>query len=128
MRKSKSLCATCFNYIGCSWHENFTPRDDWEAYPTVIPDYTGDYESFCVTKCPDYKTRNKSFKDFEHVTVAEIAEALKIDIRTAFRYARRDELNNLARRQGYEVKTVKKGAYKSYYMRKYKNENLTKNV
>ena len=120
MRKSKSLCATCFNYIDCPWHEDFTPRDDWEAYPTVIYDYNGNYESYCVTKCPDYKTRDKSFKNFERVTVAEIAKVLKINARTVFRYAQRDELNVLGRQHGYEIIAVKKSAYKSYYMRELK--------
>lgn len=118
MEKSKSLCSTCFNYVGCPWHEDFEARDDWEAVATIVHDSgTGDYESFRVIRCPDYKARPKMFKRFERVTLAEVADVLNVTRGTVYNYARNNTLARHADEHGYEIKARKNGRYKSYYLK-----------
>ena len=125
MKKSKSLCSTCFNYVGCPWHEDFEARDDWEAVATIVHDNgVGDYESFRVIRCPDYKERPKMFKRFERVTLAfervtlaEVANILNVTRGTVYNYARNNTLARHADEQGYEIKARKNGRYKSYYLK-----------
>lgn len=114
----KSLCSTCFNYVGCSWHEDFEARDDWEAVATIVHDSgTGDYESFCVIRCPDYKPRPKMFKRFERVTIAEVADVLNVTRGTVYNYARHNTLAGHVGEHGYEIKARKNGRYKVYYLK-----------
>lgn len=118
MRKSKSLCSTCFNYVGCPWHEDFEARDDWEAVATIVHDSAvHDYESFRVIRCPDYKPRPKLFKRFERVTLAEVANVLNVTRGTVYNYARNNTLARYADEHGYEIKARKNGRYKSYYLK-----------
>lgn len=122
----KSLCSTCFNYVGCPWHEEFEARDDWEAVATIVHDSgTGDYESFRVIRCPDYKARPKMFKrfervtlaEFERVTLAEVADVLNVTRGTVYNYARNNTLARHVGEHGYEIKARKNGRYKSYYLK-----------
>lgn len=118
MEKSKSLCSTCFNYVGCPWHEEFEARDDWKAVATIVHDSgTGDYESFRVIRCPDYKARPKMFKRFERVTLAEVADVLNVTRGTVYNYARHNTLARHVDEHGYEIKARKNGRYKSYYLK-----------
>lgn len=128
MEKSKSLCATCFNYIACPWHEDFTPRDDWRAVATIVHDSGGDYESYRVISCPAYKARPKTFKRFERVTLAEVAEVLKVSRVTVYNYASHGTLLRHADEHGYVIKMCKNGKYKAYYLKEKENENNAKNV
>lgn len=109
----KSLCSTCFNYVGCPWHEDFEARDDWEAVATILHDY----ESFRVIRCPDYKPRPKLFKRFERVTLAEVANVLNVTRGTAYNYARNNTLARHVGEHGYEIKARKNGRYRSYYLK-----------
>lgn len=114
----KSLCSTCFNYVGCPWHEDFEARDDWEAVATIVHDSgTGDYESFRVIHCPDYKARPKLFKRFERVTLAEVADVLNVTRVTVYNYARHNTLARHVGEHGYEIKARKNGRYKSYFLK-----------
>lgn len=83
----QSLCQTCYNYIGCPWHENFTPRDDWEATPTKVKMCDSPLiicDSFLVEKCPDYKRRD--VQGVQVVTIQNIADMLGVSWRTAMRW------------------------------------------
>lgn len=118
MKKSKSLCSTCFNYAGCPWHEDFEARDDWEAVATIVHDTgAGDYESFRVIRCPGYKARPKLFKRFERVTLAEVADVLNVTRGTVYNYARHNTLARHAGEHGYEIKACKNGRYKAYFLK-----------
>lgn len=114
----KSLCSTCFNYVGCPWHEDFEARDDWEAVATIVHDSgTGDFESFRVIRCPDYKARPKLFKRFERVTLAEVTGILNVTRGTVYNYVRYNTLARHVDEHGYEIKVRKNGRYKSYYLK-----------
>lgn len=128
MKNSKSLCATCFNYVDCSWHESFEARDDWKAVATIVHDSGGDYESFRVIRCPDYKERPKTFKRFERVTLAEVAEILNVTRGSVYNYARHGTLECHVSEHGYVIKARKNGRYKVYYLKVKENENNAKNV
>lgn len=113
----KSLCSTCFNYAGCPWHEDFEARDDWKAVATIVHDSGGDYGSYRVIRCPDYKARPKLFKRFERVTLAEVADVLNVTRGTVYYYARHNTLVRHVNEHGYEIKARKNGRYKAYYLK-----------
>jgi hypothetical protein len=39
---------------GCTWSKNGKPVDGWEATPTIIRDYIGDFPSYKITYCPEF--------------------------------------------------------------------------
>lgn len=119
MRTKQSLCQTCFNF-DCSWHESFTPREDWEAIPTVIKEHgICEYyvDSYCVKRCPAYRKRDNA----AHIGARDVCEALGISASTFYRYARNGFIAEYAKARGFSITWKQGGKYKKCYMVK-KNE------
>lgn len=57
--KKNTLCWDCAKNGGlCSWSENFTPVEGWEAVPTKIQAYghaDGVIDSYKVISCPEFE-------------------------------------------------------------------------
>ena len=53
--ENEQLCWKCKKACGgCSWSDNLTPVDGWDATPTIVKDSMGDFESFKIKKCPEF--------------------------------------------------------------------------
>ena len=89
-KKNGSLCQTCFNFE-CSWHNDFTPRDDWYAKAHTYNDAGRVVESYEVIKCPGYRARNGKYP----VKLSTVAQILGVSIRTVYRYIESGYINTL---------------------------------
>lgn len=64
-QKKETLCWKCAKNCGrCSWSENFTPVENWEAIPTKIKDYynRGHIDSYKVISCPEFELSERYHK------------------------------------------------------------------
>ena len=80
-KTKESLCATCMN-IDCSWHEWFEPVEGWTATPTIIKDKVRPMQSYQVTACPLYKTREQGIS---YITLKQIEKITCINKSTVRR-------------------------------------------
>lgn len=113
-KKNATLCQTCYNF-DCSWHNDFTPRNDWQAIPHTYNDAGCVVESYEVIKCPGYRARNDKYP----VKLSTIAQILGVSIRTAHRYIESGYINTIfilkyGLQLASEVEEGKK--YKTYYL------------
>lgn len=113
-KKNASLCQTCFNF-DCSWHNDFTPRDDWRAIASAYNDAGHVVESYEVIKCPGYRARNGKYP----VKLSTVAQILGVSIRTVHRYIESGYINTFfILKYGLQlVGELEEGKkYKSYYL------------
>lgn len=113
-KKNGSLCQTCFNF-DCSWHNDFTPRDDWRAIARTYNDAGHVIESYEVIKCPGYRARNGKYQ----VKLSTVAQILGVSIRTVHRYIESGYINTLfTLKYGLQlVGELEEGKkYKTYYL------------
>lgn len=113
-KKNASLCQTCFNF-DCSWHNDFTPRDDWRAIARTYNDAGRVVESYEVIKCPGYRARNGKYP----VKLSTVAQILGVSIRTVHRYIESGYINTFfILKYGLQlVGVVEEGKkYKTYYL------------
>lgn len=113
-KKNASLCQTCFNF-DCSWHNDFTPRDDWRAIAHTYNDAGRVVESYEVIKCPGYRARNGKYP----VKLSTVAQILGVSIRTVQRYIESGYINTFfILKYGLQlVGEVEEGnKYKTYYL------------
>ena len=70
-----TLCWDCKNATGsCSWSEDLKPIKGWKATPTLIKSHNGDYPSYIIFECPEFKRDAycnglKRYKENENDTV-----------------------------------------------------------
>lgn len=113
-KKNGSLCQTCFNF-DCSWHNDFTPRDDWRAIAHTYNDAGCVVESYEVIKCPGYRARNGKYP----VKLSAVAQIVGVSIRTVHRYIESGYINTFfILKYGLQlVGEVEEGnKYKTYYL------------
>lgn len=113
-KKNASLCQTCFNF-DCSWHNDFTPRDDWRAIARTYNDAGRVVESYEVIKCPGYRARNGKYP----VKLSTVAQIVGVSIRTVHRYIESGYINTFfILKYGLQlVGVVEEGKkYKTYYL------------
>ena len=113
-KKNASLCQTCFNF-DCSWHNDFTPRDDWYAKSHTYNDAGRVVESYEVIKCPGYRARNGKYP----VKLSTVAQIVGVSIRTVHRYIESGYINTyFILKYGLQlVGVVEEGKkYKTYYL------------
>lgn len=113
-KKNVSLCQTCFNF-DCSWHNDFTPRDDWRAIARTYNDAGHVVESYEVIKCPGYRARNGKYP----VKLSTVAQIVGVSIRTVHRYIESGYINTFfILKYGLQlVGVVEEGKkYKTYYL------------
>ena len=113
-KKNASLCQTCFNF-DCSWHNDFTPRDDWRAIACTYNDAGHVVESYEVIKCPGYRARNGKYP----VKLSTVAQIVGVSIRTVHRYIESGYINTFfILKYGLQlVGVVEEGKkYKTYYL------------
>ena len=68
--RKETLCWDCRNCTRCSWADGI-PVKGWTATPTSVADCDGDYASFFVTQCPQFKADTK-----KQVTTEDMARIL----------------------------------------------------
>lgn len=113
-KKNASLCQTCFNFY-CSWHNDFTPRDDWRAIAHTYNDDGKVIESYEVIKCPGYRARNGKYP----VKLSTVAQILGVSTRTVHRYIKSGYINTFfILKYGLQlVGELEEGEkYKTYYL------------
>ena len=113
-KKNTSLCQTCFNF-DCSWHNDFTPRDDWHAISHTYNDAGHVVESYEVIKCPGYRARNGKYP----VKLSTVAQIVGVSIRTVHRYIESGYINTFfILKYGLQlVGELEEGKkYKTYYL------------
>lgn len=82
VKEQETLCWQCANYSRCSWADGI-PVKGWEATPTIVRDFDGDFSSFLVTKCPLFKEDTKKYVTREDIakivgkSSSVVAQALK---------------------------------------------------
>ena len=56
--ENRQLCWRCKNACGgCVWSKEFKPVIGWTAEETIIKDTLGDFQSYRITKCPEFIRR-----------------------------------------------------------------------
>lgn len=112
-KKDNSLCQTCYNFE-CSWHNDFTPRDDWYAKSHIYDIGGRIVESYEVIKCPGYKTRNGKYP----VKLSTLAQILGVSIRTVYRFIESGRINSIFSKYGLQiVSELEDGKkYKTHYL------------
>lgn len=120
-KDEETLCWQCANYSRCSWADG-VPVEGWEATPTVVRDYDGDFKSYLVRKCPLFKPDAK-----REITTKEIAAILGVSRDTVFHILRREgeaRLQRRMKRKGYKLSIwevpTKSGDRREFFIEKIK--------
>lgn len=79
-KKQETICWGCKNCTRCSWADGI-PVKGWTATKTIVRDHCGDFESYLVTDCPQFKGDTKM-----QVTKDDIARIVGIKRYTIDRY------------------------------------------
>lgn len=81
-KTKETLCWTCRNCTRCSWADGI-PVKGWTAKPTIVHDHDGDFNSYLVEECPQFKEdakRQVTTQDMADIlgkTFGEVARALR---------------------------------------------------
>lgn len=68
-------CWSCANACGgCSWSENLTPVEGWDAIPIIVKDDEGDIRTYTIHSCPQYKAEDESLWSALNIISRMIAE------------------------------------------------------
>lgn len=108
-------CWNCKNSTGhCPWSKELKPVEGWTTIPTQIYNSTKNseqyyYPSYIVIDCPMFKK--------DKLTIKDICELLKINIRTYYRYKSKNILKNKLK----ELNITEFDIFKQKYEEEYEN-------